>query len=74
MTGGSQCVHVDRTRVTIGGRVTLLIMTPRPKGGGPISTPILGDTAQASVTEDGPNGVTTIDVRRDQQRGGTTAR
>jgi hypothetical protein len=35
---------------------------------------ILGDTAQASVTEDGPNGVTTIDVRRDQQRGGTTAR
>jgi hypothetical protein len=56
---------VDRAGVTIGGRVTLLIMTPRPQGGGrPTRTPILGETAQASVTEYRDNTVRTIDVRR----------
>lgn len=56
---------VDQASVTIGGRVTLLIMTPRPQDGGrPTGTPILGETAQASVTEYSGNGVRTIDVRR----------
>jgi hypothetical protein len=36
--------------VTVGGRVTLLIMTPRPKGGESPRTPILGELAQAFVT------------------------
>jgi len=50
--------------VTIGGRVTLLILTPRPRDGGrPTRTPILGETAQASVTEYRDNRVRTIDVR-----------
>ena len=56
---------VDQAGVTIGGRVTLLILTPRPQGGGrPTRTPILGATAQASVTEHRDNRVRTIDVRR----------
>jgi hypothetical protein len=56
---------VDQAGVTIGGRVTLLIMTPRPQGGGrPTRMPILGETAQASVTEYRDNSVRTIDVRR----------
>ena len=65
---------VDEAGVTIGGRVTLLIMTPRPKGGGPTGRPILGETAQASVTEDSGDGVRTVDLRRSRQRGGATAR
>jgi hypothetical protein len=56
---------VDHAGVTIGGRVTLLIMTPRPQGGGrPTRRPILGETSQASVTEYRDNRVRTIDVRR----------
>jgi hypothetical protein len=56
---------VDQAGVTTGGRVTLLILTPRPQGGGrPTRTPILGATAQASVTEYRDNRVRTIDVRR----------
>jgi hypothetical protein len=56
---------VDEAGVTIGGRVTLLIMTPRPQGGGrPTRTPILGGTAQALVTEYSGNRVRMIDVRR----------
>jgi hypothetical protein len=56
---------VDQAGVTIGGRVTLLILTPRPQGGGrPTRTPILGATAQASLTEHRDNRVRTIDVRR----------
>jgi hypothetical protein len=54
---------VDRAGVTIGGRVTLLIMTPRPQvGGRPTRTPILGETAQAWVTEYRDNGVRTTNV------------
>lgn len=64
----------DQAGVTIGGRVTLLIMTPRPTGGSPNRTPILGDTAQASVTEDSRNGVITIDIRRRRQGSGAMAR
>lgn len=56
---------VDSDGKTIGGRVTLLIQTPRPQGGGrPTSTPILGETAQAWVTESSDKRVRTIDVRR----------
>jgi hypothetical protein len=56
---------VDRAGVTIGGRVTLLIKTPRPQGGArPTRTPILGETAQAWVTEYRENRIGTIDVRR----------
>jgi len=56
---------VDQAGVTIGGRVTLLIMTPRPQRGGRVtSTPILGESAQASVTELSGNQLRTIDVRR----------
>jgi hypothetical protein len=56
---------VDQAGVTIGGRVSLLILTPRPQGGDrPTRTPILGETAQASVTEYRDNIVMTIDVRR----------
>ena len=42
---------IDASGVTIGGRVTLLILTPRPTISGPISAAILGNTAQAWVTE-----------------------
>jgi len=43
---------VDSAGVTIGGRVTLLILTPRPQNGGrPTRTPILGETAQAFLTD-----------------------
>ena len=52
--------------VTIGGRVTLLILTPRPQGvGRPTATPILGDTAQAWVTEhrNNQNQVVTFAIR-----------
>ncbi len=56
---------VDSSGVTIGGRVTLLILTPRPEGGGrPTRTPILGDTAQAFVTEYYDNAVRTVDIRK----------
>ncbi len=55
---------VDSAGVTIGGRVTLLILTPRPQGGGtPTRTPILGGTAQAFVTEHRDNAVRTVSVR-----------
>jgi hypothetical protein len=55
---------VDQMGVTIGGRVTLLVLTPRPQGRGrPTRTPILGETAQAWVTEYRDNRVRTIDVR-----------
>jgi hypothetical protein len=51
--------------VTIGGRVTLLILTPRPRGRGrPTGRPILGNIAQALVTEYHEDRVRTIDVRR----------
>ncbi|MGH7153427.1 MAG: hypothetical protein ACREF3_05810 [Acetobacteraceae bacterium] len=50
---------------TIGGRVTLLILTPRPQfGSRPTRTPIMGETAQAMVTEHRDNRVRTLDVRR----------
>lgn len=56
---------VDSAGKTIGGRVTLLIQTPRPQGGGrPTGTPILGETAQAIATETRGNAVRMIDVRR----------
>lgn len=56
---------VDSAGVAIGGRVTLLVLTPRPQGGGtPTRTPILGGTAQAWATEHRDNSVRTIDVRR----------
>jgi hypothetical protein len=55
---------VDQVGVTIGGRVTLLVLTPRPQGRGTTRTAILGETAQAFVTEYSGNRVTTIDVRR----------
>ena len=44
---------VDDQSVTVGGRVTLLILTPRPKGEGDSEsrTPILGNTAEAWVSE-----------------------
>lgn len=49
--------------VTIGGNVTLLIMTPRPEGGGRAASPILGDVAEAYVTELQGKKVTTRRVR-----------
>jgi hypothetical protein len=55
---------VDSAGVTIGGRVTLLILTPRPQTGGrPTRTPILGETAQAFVTEQRDNAVRSVDMR-----------
>lgn len=49
--------------VTISGNVTLLIMTPRPEGGGRAASPILGDVAEAYVTELQGKKVTTRRVR-----------
>jgi len=49
--------------VTISGNVTLLIMTPRPEGGGRGASPILGDVAEAYVTELQGKKVTTRRVR-----------
>ena len=50
--------------VTIGGRVTLLIMTPRPAVEAPPNEkPILGEVAEASETRTTPAGVATIRVR-----------
>jgi hypothetical protein len=58
---------VDPAGMTIGGRVTLLILTPRPHGrGSPARTPILGETAQASMTEYRDNRGITTDVRRER--------
>lgn len=48
---------------TISGNVTLLIMTPRPEGGGRAASPILGDVAEAYVTELQGKKVTTRRVR-----------
>jgi hypothetical protein len=51
--------------VTVGGNVTLLIMTPRPDQVGSSATPpwILGDVAEAFVTEQQGGAVTTTRVR-----------
>ncbi len=49
--------------VTVGGNVTLLIMTSRPKGRGGAAPPILGDLAEAYVTERQGRAVTTRRVR-----------
>jgi hypothetical protein len=50
--------------VTVGGRVTLLIITPRPSGDRPVAPPwILGDEAEAYVSEQQGSGVTTRRVR-----------
>ncbi len=55
---------VDGAGVTIGGRVTLLILTPRPQTSDrPTRTPILGQTAQAFQTEYRDNAVRTVSVR-----------
>jgi hypothetical protein len=55
---------VDTAGATIGGRVTLLIQTPRPQGDGrATSSPYMGDTAQAHVTEHHDNAVRTVDLR-----------
>jgi hypothetical protein len=60
-----------KTGVTIGGRVTLLVLTPRPEGGGrPTSNPIMGKTAQAWVAEYRGNRVRITDVRRVGRRAG----
>lgn len=57
-------VDVDSAGVTIGGRVTLLIQTPRPQGRGtPTRTPIMGKTAQAFVTEYRDNRIITVSIR-----------
>jgi hypothetical protein len=50
--------------VTVGGQVTLLILTPRPGGDGETSrTPILGDEPEAWVSEQQGNQVTTRRVK-----------
>jgi hypothetical protein len=50
--------------VTVGGRVTLLIMTPRPTDSGRTAPPwILGHEAEAYVTEQRGGAVTTRRVR-----------
>jgi hypothetical protein len=50
--------------VTVGGRVTLLIVTPRPEDNGRAAPPwILGDEAEAYVTEQQGEAVTTRRVR-----------
>jgi hypothetical protein len=49
--------------VVVGGNVTLLIMTSRPKGRGGAAPPILGDVAEAYVTERQGRVVTTRRVR-----------
>jgi hypothetical protein len=55
---------VDEQGVTVGGRVTLLILTPRPRGDGEINrTPILGDEAEAWVSEQQGTQVTTLRVK-----------
>ncbi|HEX5470407.1 MAG TPA: hypothetical protein VFW73_00890 [Lacipirellulaceae bacterium] len=56
---------VDEQGVTVGGRVTLLIMTPQPRyKGRPIGgPPILGTAAQAWVTEERRGHVATRPVR-----------
>jgi hypothetical protein len=53
-----------RDGITVGGRVTLLIMTPRPGDYGRATPPwILGDEAEAYVTEQEGGAVTTRRVR-----------
>jgi hypothetical protein len=55
---------VNDQGVTVGGRVTLLVVTPRPRGGGtPRGPAILGETAQAWMSERQDNRVATISVR-----------
>jgi hypothetical protein len=59
---------INEQGVTVGGRVTLLILTPRPRGEGERTrTPILGDEAEAWVSEQRENQVTTFRVRDLQQ-------
>jgi hypothetical protein len=55
---------VNDQGVTVGGRVTLLVVTPRPRGGGtPRGPAILGETAQAWASERQDNRVAIIFVR-----------
>jgi hypothetical protein len=55
---------VDNQGVTVGGRVTLLVVTPRPSGRvRPRGAAILGQTAQAWVSERQDNQVVTVAVR-----------
>ncbi len=50
--------------LTVGGRVTLLILTPRPRGDGESGgTSILGDEAEAWVSEQQGDNVVTLRVR-----------
>ena len=48
---------------TVGGRVTLLIMTPRPNVPGRAGAAILGEEAEAHVTEDQGGAVSTKRLR-----------
>jgi hypothetical protein len=54
---------VNDQGITVGGRVTLLVVTPRPRGGTPTGVAILGETAQAWVTERQDHQVITVSVR-----------
>jgi hypothetical protein len=56
---------VDEHGVTVGGRVTLLILTPQPEGGGRPSkgSSIMGTKAHALVCEETADGVSTRSVR-----------
>jgi hypothetical protein len=55
---------VDDKGVTVGGRVTLLILTPRPETQSEITrTPILGNTAHAWVSAQRGNRISTRNVR-----------
>ena len=55
---------VDNQGVTVGGRVTLLVVTPRPSGRvRPRGAAILGQTAQAWVSERQDSQVVTVAVR-----------
>ena len=53
---------VDQQGFTIGGRVTLLILSPRPQGQGENRSPIMGDTAGAWVTEQQGDRIATFKI------------
>lgn len=56
---------VDNQGITIGGRVTLLVTTPRPRGRDrPAGAAILGQTAQAWVSQRQDSQVATLAVRQ----------
>ena len=58
-------VDLDSRDETIGGRVTLLILTPRPKPHGKTTDrPIMGEIAEAFVTEYGDKAVETVRTRK----------